>query len=329
MYVVSAELTPTKLPLPPVGQVANTEPPPEADRDCLLSSYYDLRDLVVQEAEAGRLEVALRFCDRALQVAEEVGDQELADQSFCNRSDIAILLGYPMDFGRLREILTRSRSDYMGFRASYQLASGFAKKKQYKKALFYARIALGRATASNSKDHLAKSHNEIGNCLLAESYFEEAIAEYEKVLAYIGDSPSVFYLVLYINLAYSRIVLRDFTEGFRLLFQALKLCRKIRSGNLYESWIHLALAYAYLEIGRLRYAWQHGRRGLRLAESSGDREAIRMALYLMGEIEKSGGDWAAAYEFYERMQQEFHPEMNNLAQSMMFVDTRQLVNLRA
>jgi Tfp pilus assembly protein PilF len=54
-----------------------------------------------------------------------------------------------------------------------------------------------------------------------------------------------------------------------------------------------------------------------------------MALYLMGEIEKAGGDWAASYEYYQRMQREFYPEMSDLAKTMMVVDTRELVNLRA
>jgi tetratricopeptide (TPR) repeat protein len=309
-------------------QVANAEPS-EADRDSLLSSYYELRDRWFQVAEAGHLEEAFHLCDEAMRVAELVGDQELIDQAFCNRSNFDNVLGHPVDFARFREILIRSRSESVCFWASYQLASGFAREKQYKKALFYARIAHGRATASKNTAHLIHSHNEIGNCLLAESYFEDAIAEYEKALVLIDDSPPVLQMILFVNLAYAKIVLREFTEGFRLLFQTLKLCRRMRVGHVYESWTHLALAYAFLEIGRLRYAWQHGRRGLRLAESSGDREAIRMALYLMGEIEKAGGDWAASYEYYQRMQREFYPEMSDLAKTMMVVDTRELVNLRA
>jgi tetratricopeptide (TPR) repeat protein len=329
MYVVSAELTRTKLPLPPVGQVANAEPPPEVDRDCLLSSYYELRERVVQEAEAGHLETAFHLCDEAMEIAELVGDQELVDQAYCNCSNFAIVLGQPLDFSRLREIVTRTRSESVSFWASYQLASGFAREKHYKKALFYARIAHGRAVATKSTDHLVHSHNQIGNCLLAESYFEEAIAEYEAALALIGDLPSGFHMILFVNLAYSKIVLREFTDGFRLLFRALKLCRRMRGGHVYESWTHLALAYAFLEIGRVRYAWRHGSLGLRLAERSGDREALRTALYLMGEIEKVGGDWASAYEYYHQMQQEFFPEMSDLAKTMMVVDTRELVNLRA
>lgn len=327
MHIVRAEPAPSSLPLPVAGLVANAESG-KPDRDALLSSYYRLRDRVVHEAEAGHLEEALRLCDTALQVAELVADQELIDQAYCNRSDIARALGHPMDFGRLREILARS-SSRVSFWASYQVACGFEKKKEYKKALFYARIAHGRAAAFKNNEYLIHSHNEMGNCLLAESHFEDAIVEYEKALALIDDSPSVFHMVLFINLAYAKIILREFTEGFRLLFKALKLCRIIRKENLYESWTHLALAYGFLEIGRFRYAWKHGRRGLDLAEFLDDREATKMALYLMGEIEKAGGDWSASYKYYERMQREFHPEMSDLAKTLMLVDTRQLVNLRA
>jgi tetratricopeptide (TPR) repeat protein len=49
--------------------------------------------------------------------------------------------------------------------------------------LFYARIALDRSQVLESVDWLASSRNQIGNFLLAESRFDQALHEYEEALA--------------------------------------------------------------------------------------------------------------------------------------------------
>lgn len=325
MYVVEA-------PHPPVAEL---EAIPLVDPDILGAEpdssdrYYELRRRAVEASEAGHLEQALRYCDEALRMAERLGDEELVDQAFCNRSEVAAVLGYPVEFARLREILMRNRSYGISFSAAYQLAHGFSKAKQYKKSLFYARIAHDRAVAAGKAEYIAKSHNEIGNCLLAESYFEEAIVEYEKALELVPDELSVFHVAIFVNLGYSKIVQGELTEGFRLLYAALRWCRRNPSENVYESWTHLALSCGFIEQKRWRYAWKHGWRGLELAESIGSPDAIKIGLYLMAEIEKSAGDVEAAYDYYSRMQREFYPGMNNLAGAMLFLETKKLVNLRA
>jgi Tfp pilus assembly protein PilF len=217
----------------------------------------------------------------------------------------------------------------ISFSAAYQLAYGFSKQKEHKKALFYARIACDRAVASGNVEYIAKSYNEIGNCLLAESYFEEAIAEYEKALKLVPGEASVFHVAIFVNLGYCRIVQGELADGFRNLYEALRWCRRHPTANVYEAWAHLALACGFSELRRWCYAWKHGRRGLELAESVGSPDAVKTGLYLMGEIEKSAGDVDAAYHYYSRMQQEFYPDLNNLAGAMLFLETKQLVNLRA
>lgn len=328
MHIVRAEPAPSSLPLPMAGLVANEESA-AVDRDALLSSYYELRDRVVQEAEAGHLEDALGLATRVLAIAERIGDQELIHHAYCTRTELATTLGHPADFGHLREILMQTGSYIIGFRAAYQIATGFGRKKQYKKALFYARIAHDRAVAAGNAEAIAKSRNEIGNCLLAESYFAEAISEYEEALELVSEELSIFHVAIFVNIGYSKIVQGDLTEGFRSLYAALRWCRRNPSENVYECWTHLALACGFMELKRWRYAWKHCWRGLELAESIGNSDAVKIGLYLMGEIEKSAGDIEAAYGYYSRLQREFYPDTSNLAGAMLFFDTKELVNLRA
>lgn len=328
MYVVRAELVPSSLPFPAASLVANVDQ--GVGRGPLLASYYEVRDRVLHEAEAGHLEEALRLSDEALKIADQLGDQELLDQAYCNRSEFFMVLGHPVDFGRLREILMRNRNGSTSFSAAYQLAQSFRMvKKQHKKALFYARIARDRALAADNVMYLATSHNEIGNCLLAESYFKEAEAEYERALGlFIGDL-SADHMMVYSNLGYTKIMLGLLKEGLQILFTSLRWCRRNPTKSAYESWIHLSLACAFIELGRWRYAWHHGKRGLELAEATGNFDAIKNGLYLMGEIEKSAGDLEAAFRYYSRMQKEFYPENSKIPELMLLVDAKQLVNLRA
>lgn len=327
------EATPTLKVVPSAEAVdrAIRTAPVELDAVDLRSMYFERRDRAFAELDAARLNKALRLFTEALAVAERLGDEELIDWAFSNRCQVAMTLGSGPDefFGRLREILMRNRTYGTACAAANGLTYGYTQKKQFKKALFYARIARDRAYAMASDEWIVKSHNEIGNCLLSESYFEEAVEEYERALERLPEELTVFHTAVLGNLGYTKLLLGDRDAGFELLFASLKWCRRNPSKSVYEAWIHLFLCYAYIESGRWCYAWKHGQHGLKLAEQSGDYEAVKNGLYLAAEVEKGAGDIEAAYHYYSRLEREFYPESSNLPDMMLFVDTKQLVNLRA
>ncbi len=300
-----------------------------ADDDDLEARYDELRDRGKAEVDAGNLEEALRILDAAHAVAEGSGDQERVDLAFCNRTAVAIMLGeYNGICEPLREVLVRNHGVTTNRLAAYNLSRAYEYFKAIKKALFYGRIALNHAKAEGEETWIAVTHNQIGNCLLAESYFNEAITEYRQALELLGEELSVIRVGLLNNLAYAKIVVGRPKEAFRLLFTCLRWYR--RSGaRLYEPWPHLDLCYAYLEIGRLRWAWSHGRKAMQLAEAVGDQNAVKLALFLLGSVEKAGGDLGAAYDHYQRLQREFYPEVANLPEMMLVYDARKVVNLRA
>ena len=247
----------------------------KSDQSELGVAYADLRRRGTDELEAGRLEEALGLFGSALEIAEKIGDTELVDQALCNHAAILITLGRGEgELQGLREILLRSVTQEVGFSAAYLLARACEVKKSHKKSLFYAQVARDKALASGENDLIAKSRNQIGRALVAESHFARAVIEFEKALALLPEELSVVRLAVMVNMAYPKIILGEVREGFRLLFSALRWYR--RSGKrLYEPWPHICLCYAYGEIGRSRRAWSHGRRGLEIAERTGDRETIR------------------------------------------------------
>ena len=68
---------------------------------------------------------------------------------------------------------------------------------------------------------------------------------------------------------------------------------------------------------------------LALAESTGDRDAIKNALYLLGQTATSSGDTEAARAYFARLHRDFFPEADFLPGMLMAVDVRTLVNLHA
>lgn len=293
------------------------------------ASFEELRETGRRAVDAGRLREAFEIFDEALRLARAEGDQERIDLAFCNRSAVGITLGQgDAELAGLRTILLRNAYPESCFAAAYNLSRHYELTKGFKKGLFYGRVARDRARLLQRDDYLAKSYNQIGNCLLAESYFEVAATEYGSALGLLAEGDSVERATVLINLGYCRTMLGDLSEGFRLAFRSLRSLRRL-GAHLYEAWPHLDLCYAYLETGRLERARRHGRQALAFAEKTGHPDLIKNALFLLGEVEQADGRSDVAYACFQRLQTEFYPESPRLASMMLAVDMRRMINLRA
>jgi len=305
---------------PAAPQSAGSAPP---------SSYDELREAGRRAIEAGQLEDAFELLDQALTLARSESDESRADLAFCNRAAVAITLGRgDAELPGLREVLMRNADPANGFAAAYNLSHAHELDKSFKKGLFYARIAHDRAETVENAEHLAKSHNQIGNCLLAESYFDDAAAQYRKALELLDESAEIERATVRTNLGYCRMMQGKIRRGFRLSFTALRTLRR-HDAPVYEAWPHLDLTYAYLEIGRPERARRHGERALALGEETGYRDVVKNALFLLGEAEQACERSDLAYEHFQRLQREFYPDSPRAASLMLAVDTRRLINLRA
>ncbi len=158
----------------------------------LEEDYSSLREAGREAVESGDLALALEVFELAWNRARELGDQALIDQAFCNLSLVRIELGCAEGASTgLREILLRNGSDENCRLAAYHLARVFELDKSSKKALFYARIALDRSRKLDRSDWMASSYNLVGDLLLAESFTDQAIEQYEEALGLLGDQVSV------------------------------------------------------------------------------------------------------------------------------------------
>ena len=298
--------------------------------DATLQQRYEaLRDQSRLEVEAGRFEEARRLVEDALKVAEKIGDEKLVAMARCNRAALSLATGQGGEhIADLRSVLMRNYDVMTSFMAAYNLSYAYELQKEFKKSLFYGRIARDRATAAESPEHLATSYSQIGNALLGSSYFEEAKDHYAKGLELLPPVQSYVSVPSEINLGYCLVMTGEVREGFRLLFRSLRWLRPRQMRSL-QVWAHLFTCAGYLELGRVRRAWVHGRKALAYAYETGEQEAIKISLFMMGEVERSGGDIEAAFGYFAKIQKKYFPTQEEIPALLSVVSMAKVVNLRA
>ena len=267
---------------------------------------------------------------RALELARRIEDATLEDRAFCGHTAASLALGEGEEqVGPLRETLMRSGDDETSFLASYILATQvFDSEADYRKSLFYSRVARTHAERLGRMDWLASCHNQIGNALLATSFFDGARKEYETAFELVPEDAHFERALILDSLGYCRLVQGRHSEGFGMIFSSLRTLRRLELPR-FEALPRLSLAYGYVGIGRYRPALRHAFKALQLSETAEDAELTKQALYMLGEAAKIAGAYHSAYRFYNRLQTEFYPGDNSLAELLLTVDTRDLVNLRA
>ena len=291
--------------------------------------FEELKQRGLQAIEAGRLEDAEEVYERALELARRHGDPKLVDLAFCNRAAVTVVLGYgEREVPHLREILVRNGDPVNCRLAAYNIARHYELTKNYKKALFYARIARERAEQQGRREWIASSHTLMGNIFLAESLLDEACAAFETALAMMPVESSVWRARILDNLGYCRVLKGAFREGYRLLYESLAVLRR-HGAERYQISTRLDLCFAHLETGRYGHARRQGELALRSAEALGETDSVKNALYLLGEAASLAGDTDVARGYFTRLQRDFFPDASYLTGFLLAVDVRKLINLHA
>jgi len=291
--------------------------------------FEDLRSYGEEAIRTGQLAAAEDLYDRALRWALENGEPWQIDLGLCNRAAAAIELGHGEgELPRLREILLRNANPQNCRLAAYNISRYYELTKNYKKSLFYARIALERGETVGRRDWMASTHNHIGNVLLAESFIAEASQSYELALSLMPDGQAVWRSNILGNLGYCRILQHRHSEGYTLLYESLRTLRRFRAERYMVSTL-IDLCFAHLETSRLHYAERWGALALELAERTQQRDSVKNALYLLGETAHLSGDDEVARSYFTRLQHDFFPDEVYLPGFLMTVDIRKLINLHA
>lgn len=291
--------------------------------------FAELRRRGYEAARAGRLDEAEAICVEAIDWAREHGDQRQLELAMCNRAAVTIYQGRgACELPRLREILVRNTDPVNCRLAAYNISRHYELTKDFKKSLFYARIALERAEAIGRRDWVASTQNHIGNVLLAESFVDEAAQRYDLALALMPEEPSVWRARILDNLGYCRVLKGRCQEGYPLLYESLAMLRFF-GAELFQVSTLLDLCFAHIETRRYGHALRRGRAALDLAEKFNQVADTKNALYLLGEASHLNGDAQGARFYFTRLQRDYFPEAGYLPSFLLTVDIRKLVNLHA
>jgi tetratricopeptide (TPR) repeat protein len=278
--------------------------------------------------EAGQLEAAEAIILRALEWARQHGDERLIDSVACALAAVAIHLGRgDGEVPKLREILLRSSDPSNCRMAAYYISIHYQFARNYKKSTFYARIACDRSRQLGRSDWIAYTRNQLGNALLGESFIDQACHEYQTAFELVPET-GVWRARILNNLGYCRVLQQRFAEGYGCLYDSLRMLRHF-AAQRFQILPRLDLCFAHLETGRYLHAQRHGLAAIELAEKLGDTDAIKNALYLLGETANLMGDTDTASSYFTRLQRDYFPESHYLPGFLLAVDVRKLVNLHA
>lgn len=314
-------------------------PTPEA-KPCAVDvtgDFETLRDRGRELGNNGAYAEAATVYRRAAQAAAAAGDGDRADEAVCGWCTAETELGNGAKvMPKLRQVLLGSTVDYNCWLASYTLARAHELEGQIKKALFYARLSLHHSAHVARPGSTAGSHNLLGNLLLAEGCEADAAGEYRKALRESKDAPPTWVAGVEGNLGYSIVAgttgqgLRRarVREGLGLLYRSLRTFQRAKA-YLDAAISHLDVCFAHLELERPRAAKRHGEKALALAEGHGDSDTIKNCLYLLGQTAMLEGESELAQQYFSELERRFYPGRSGLANVLMSLDLRQVVNLRA
>lgn len=283
----------------------------------------ELRQAGLAKIRANRIEESLGFFDDALALGP---DEELAELLTINKAGAMISLEQDSpEVQKLPQIIMRRRNQRHLYLAAYNLQHKYQIEKDFKRASFYARVALDAAEQSGDAGWKTQVLIALGNLSVYDSRVGEAIARYSEALALLPESPEHGFRRSFAqqNLGYCLLVEGRIQEGIDLIHSAIALMKECGAdGYVAESYIDLC--FGYLEQGNLEAARYFGQEGLELATET---RQVRNARYLLGEVAYKMGDVTAAEAHFGELAA-FYPDFPHLTDFLLAIDLRSMVNLK-
>ena len=321
--VTGSSLPPVALPDPTNTEPANVAPDFRTAAEALRKDALAL-------LEKGDFAAALALYDQALAHAKDTGDGAFVDWIFACRAAASSRLGPANDdLLELKRILLRAGDPQTSFRAAYTSASIYELRRDYKKALFYNRIACEKAAQTGDVFLLTTSTNQLGNIQVADSRFEEAARAYRRSLelAESAGISAVFPAIAKDNLGYCLLALDQSAEGLKLVHEALDYFEREAETGLTVLPL-MDLCFGYLKADRFEESRYFGESGLARIDSECDPTVEKNLLYLLGEACHLSGDAEGAQGYFDRLAA-LYPEFRNLRAYLEVFDFRNVINLRS
>lgn len=295
-----------------------------------LASFSDLTEAGEQFVRHGDFRRAIDNFERAITLANAMGDQALMVRALCNLSTARLAAGDIKEAERgLRQILLRTREPQIIFRTSFNIASALRRQGQLDRALLYAKRAQQACEEIDNPSWKASCHNLLGNIYMNKSYLDDAVQQFRFALA-VGESGGLKALwpvdTITENLGYCLLLKKRYRRGIAIIQKALEIAET--NGNarcVSES--HQDLSFAFMQTKELPLAADHGEKALTLAMQQDYKDIQKNCYYLLGEIHLLQGDEAKSDHYFDRLQ-EFFPHLPVIKDFLRNFDVSSIINLK-
>ena len=290
-----------------------------------------LRAEALRLLEKGDFHASLGLYDEALSSARGSGDPAFVDWIYACRAAAAAEAGSAdEELVELKRILLRSSDLQTSFRAAYSEARIYELKRDFRKALFYSRIAGEKAVAIGDPLLLAGAESTRGALLVADSRFDAAAEAFENSIR-VSEPPAkvlpLWRAIWKDNLGYCRMALDQVDDGLVLVHEAFATIEEA-GAKAHSVFPLLDLCFGYLKLDRYAEARYFGEEGLERVPLSGEPAIEKNFLYLLGETCHLAGDEPAAQRYFDRLAA-LYPEFRNLRAYLEVFDFRNVINLRS
>ena len=280
--------------------------------------------------EKGDFAAALSEYDAALRDASATGDPAFVDWIYACRASAAAEVGPATDeLVELKRILLRSADAQTAFRAAYTGARIYELRRDFKKALFYSRIASEHASRAADPLLVAAAESTRGTLLTVDSRFEDAAEAYRRALEVSAPPaavPPLWRSLWKDNLGYCLLAQGNLAEGMALVHEAFEFLEG-RGAKAHTVFPLLDLTFGYMKMDRYAEARYFGEEGLERVPLAGEPAVEKNFLYLLGEACHLAGDEPAAQGYFDRLAAHY-PEFRNLRAYLDVFDFRNVINLR-
>ncbi|HXI13613.1 MAG TPA: tetratricopeptide repeat protein [Thermoanaerobaculia bacterium] len=291
--------------------------------NCNVERAEELRLAGMAAMRTNDPEQAVRSFDEALRLVGR--DDDLRELIVINKAGALIELERSgPEVQQLTQIIMRRRSAKHTFLAAYNVQNKYAIEGDYKRASFYAQLALTTAEAASELEWRLGALLALGILSGLESKFTDEIAYYERILELSPEGSEDLRLCLTLqNLGYSHLMIGSTEKGLELIHQAVEMMARVGAqGFAPESYLDLCLGY--LELGRFDRATHYGELGM---ECATEVRQVRNAHYLLGEAAFKAGDTESASFHFEKLAK-FYPDFPNLKNLLFAIDLRGFVNFK-
>ncbi len=241
---------------------------------------------------------------RALQIAEELGDEMMIADSEIKMGDIIQLEGrYDESLGWYKDgsAIYQGIGDDKGYCESLiKIASIYNSKSEYDKSIEYLELAQDIAEKLQDNKIMSIMYGGMGSMYYGRGEMRKSLKYFEKKLKIAeeeGDLLEIGYTMMNMGTLY--VKLQEYDKCMDICDRVLEIVEKT-GDKLMEQNVLGKLGITYTEQGDYTKGLEYYKKKLSLSEKTGDKRSIAYVANNIGELYKEKGEYEKALEYYEK-----------------------------